>query len=108
MAGCSAAERPTMAPKPKKNEPPPPEPEEDLGELPEFEFEYLPVVVRAVVASDLDQALVDAWICEREGIAVPLSVNDALNDAAADPEGELAVALADAKQKDTEAGSEFR
>ena len=99
-----------MAPKPKKNEPPPPPEEvvEDLGELPEFEFDFKPLVVRSLVALDLDQAQVDSWICGKEKLAVPLVLADILAELQAETASEIAMAIAEAKQKATVAAAEFR
>ena len=101
-----------MAPKPKKTDAPPPPVEEDLGDLPEYEFTFSPVVVNTVLAEDLDQGAVDEWVYEKENIAAPLSIADTLAEVVAAAESELAIAVAAAKQSDaekaTEKGAEFK
>jgi hypothetical protein len=99
-----------MAPKSKSKEPPPPAepPEEDLGPLPEFELDFVPIVTRTLTAEDVAAADVEAWACEKKKLATRLSLADASTEVLANVESELAVALTSAKQKDQEAAKEFR
>eukprot|EP00191_Tetraselmis_sp_GSL018_P020962 CAMPEP_0177594026 /NCGR_PEP_ID=MMETSP0419_2-20121207/9537_1 /TAXON_ID=582737 /ORGANISM="Tetraselmis sp., Strain GSL018" /LENGTH=192 /DNA_ID=CAMNT_0019085259 /DNA_START=331 /DNA_END=905 /DNA_ORIENTATION=- len=98
-----------MAPKTKKKDgAPTPPPEEDLGPLPEFDFEYLPVVVQVTAASDLEQVELETWVCETQQAATKLTLAEAQAHAQAQTGTELAASIAEAMQQSKAESREFR